>query len=175
MAKGKYERIISRQKRPVKGAALFLSIALLLTLAAGGTIAYVIRQTNSLENRFEAGCVASSVNVEGKVTNDGNVDAYIRAAVVVNWMDGSGNVYGLKPSCTISANEGWIEKDGFFYYTSPLGPEETTKTAPASVGETGEAPSDAYSLSIEIVAEAIQAEGMGASAATDAWPTAGGD
>lgn len=172
MEKGKYEKPVSQQKKHLKASAAFLSIALLITLAVGGTIAFVIRQSNSLTNRFAPGYVASSVNTENqKITNEGNVDAYVRAAVVVNWMDSNGNVYGLRPSYTIEANEGWTAVDGIFYYNAILGGKETTLTAPATVTVTGEAPSNEYTLSIEIVAEAIQANGMGASNALNAWPT----
>ena len=108
------------------------------------------------------------------IENTGNVEAYIRAAVVVNWMDNDGNVYGIKPNCSVTTNTGWTEVDGFFYYTSPVPSGNATTTAPATVGDPGAAPSSDYSLSIEIVAEAIQAEGTldsndSVTAVLDAW------
>ena len=106
---------------------------------------------------------------------------FFRAAVVVNWMDSDRNVYGIKPDCSVTVNTGWTEKNGFYYYTSPVTANGTTTTAPVIVGDPGAAPSGAYSLSIEIVAEAIQAEGTldsndSVTAVLDAWDlTPGGN
>lgn len=174
MARGKYERVAKHRHRKKKTFSLFLSIVLLLTLATGGTLAYIATKSAMAQNQFAEGYVTSSVNDTGTVTNTGNVDAYIRAAVVVNWMDGDGNVYGIKPNCPVTVNTGWTEISGFYYYTSPVVAGGTTTTAPATVGDPGDAPSSAYSLSIEIVAEAIQAEGTldsndSITAVLDAW------
>ena len=174
MARGKYERVAKHRHRKKKTFSLFLSIVLLLTLATGGTLAYIATKSAMAQNQFVKGSVTSSVNENGTVTNNGNVDAYIRAAVVVNWMDGDGNVYGIKPNCTVTENTGWTEVGGFFYYTSPVPSDNATITAPATVGDPGAAPSSDYSLSIEIVAEAIQAEGTldsndSVTAVLDAW------
>ena len=159
MARGKYERAAKHRHKKKKTFSLLLSIALLLTLATGGTLAYIATKSAMAQNQFVAGYVTSSVNDTGTVTNNGNVDAYIRAAVVVNWMDEDGNVYGIKPSYSISVNEGWTEIGGFYYYTAKVTPDGTTTTAPANVSVSENPPSAAYSLSVEIVAEAIQADG----------------
>ena len=174
MARGKYERVVKHRKKRKKVVSLLLSIALLLTLATGGTLAYIVTKSAMAQNQFVAGYVTSSVNNNGTVTNNGNVDAYIRAAVVVNWMDNDGNVYGIKPDCSVTTNTGWTEVDGFYYYTSPVPSGNATTTAPATVGDPDAAPSSDYSLSIEIVAEAIQAEGTldsndSVTAVLDAW------
>ena len=163
MAREKHELAGKLKNKQRKINALLLSIALLLALSAGGTLAYIVTKSAMAANQFEKGYVTSSVNDNGQVTNYGNVDAYIRAAVVVNWMDESGNVYGLRPRCNLTVNSGWSESetDGFFYYTSAVASGQTTTTSPVTVDllESESAPSDVYSLSIEIVAEAIQAEG----------------
>ena len=159
MARGKYERVAKHGKKKKKAFSLLLSIALILTLAVGGTLAYIITTSAMVNNQFGAGHVSASVNDNGQVTNNGNVDAYIRAAVVVNWMDEDGNVYGIKPSYSISVNEGWAEIGGFYYYTAAVPAAGTTNNDPVTVSVMGNAPSNDYKLSIEIVAEAIQADG----------------
>lgn len=159
MVRGKYKRDVKRRKKQKKVIFLLLSMALLLTLAVGGTLAYIVTKSATAENQFENGYVISSVNDNGQVTNNGNVDAYIRTAVVVNWMDGDGNVYGIKPSCILTVNSGWSQTGDFYYYTAAVASGKTTDTAPVTVVLTDSAPSSAYSLSVEIVAEAIQAEG----------------
>ena len=159
MARGKYEHVAKHGKKKKKAFSLLLSIALILTLAVGGTLAYIITTSAMVNNQFGAGHVSASVNDNGQVTNNGNVDAYIRAAVVVNWMDKDGNVYGIKPNCSLSINDGWKKIGDFYYYTAEVASNGTTTTAPANVSVNENPPSAAYSLSIEIVAEAIQADG----------------
>ena len=155
MARGKYERVAKHRHRKKKTFSLFLSIVLLLTLATGGTLAYIITKSAMAQNQFVKGSVTSSVNESGTVTNNGNVDA-------------------IKPNCTVTPNAGWTEIGGFYYYTSPVVAGGTTTTAPATVNCSDAAPSSVYSLSIETVAEAIQAEGTldsndSITAVFDAW------
>lgn len=159
MARGKHERIGKHRGMKSKTVSLLLSIALLLTFVVGGTLAYIASSTDEAKNQFTAGRVTSAVNEDGTVTNTGNVDAYIRAAVVVNWVDDAGNVYGIRPSYTVSVNNGWVQIGDFYYYTSAVAPEAQTATSPVTVFVNSTPPSDAYSLCIEEAAEAIQAEG----------------
>mgnify|MGYP003297179293 CR=1 FL=1 len=159
MARGKYERVVKHRKKQKKVVSLLLSIALLLTLATGGTLAYIVTKSAMAQNQFVAGYVTSSVNDTGTVTNSGNVDAYIRAAVVVNWMDKDGNVYGIKPRYSVDVNGGWKAIGDFYYYTATVPASGTTNNGPVTVNVKDNAPSNDYELSIEIVAEAIQTEG----------------
>ena len=174
MIKENNRRVHRRRNKKKKALYMFLSIALLLTLAVGGTVAYVVARTAAVENRFGPGSVSSSVNDNGQVTNNGNVDAYIRTAVVVNWMDANGNVYGIRPNYSISVNSNWKQIGDFYYYTDEVAPNATTATAPVTVSVSGNPPSAAYSLSVEIVAEALQADGETDSGNTPAYQDAWG-
>lgn len=72
----------------VKHLALILSLVLILSIAVGGTIAYIAMKTNPVVNQFDGSYVTSRVNVSDDtidVTNTGDVRAYIRAAILVNW------------------------------------------------------------------------------------------
>lgn len=158
MTEERYERV-KRYKRTQRIVPILLSIALLLTLAVGGTLAYIVTKSAMVQNQFEPGTVTCQVNDDGTVANEGNVDAYIRTAVVVNWMDKDGNVYGIKPNYEVTTNSGWFQIEDFYYYTSAVVPGGTTTTEPVKVTVSDKAPSSEYSLSIEIVAEAIQADG----------------
>ena len=112
------------------------------------------------------------------MTNTGNVDAYIRAAVVVNWMDERGNVRGLAPVASeyvlkINSTDWQLDPDtGYYYYKASVSPSGTTKDLVVSATAAGTAP-DGYHLSVEVVAEAIQAAGVtdnsGVPAYRDAW------
>ena len=159
MARGKHEWNVKRNKQKKKSFSLLLGVMLLLAFAAGGTFAYIATSSAMTNNQFSEGYVIASVNHEGQVSNNGNVDAYIRAAVVVNWMDSDGNVYGIKPSYALTVNSGWTQIGDYYYYTKSVAANGETDTAPVTVSVSGNAPSGAYSLSIEVVAEAIQADG----------------
>ena len=186
---GKFEQRNVRRRRHRRSHTLALSLVLLLTFAIGGTLAYIVANSARVENQFVAGKVGSQVNVSGNkisVTNtDSNVDAYIRAAVVVNWMDQYGNVRGIAPKTgdyemALNADDTWTgEKpwffdsaSGFYYYKTSVDAKETTDNLITDV-TTKVAPPSGYTLSVEVVAEAIQADGVkdgsGEKAVADAW------
>lgn len=120
------------------------------------------------ENQFEPGRVTSSVNVSGDtitvVNSNSNVDVYIRAAIVVNWMDGQGNVRGIAPtasdySLNVNTASWWMDTaTGLYYYKNSVAPGSSTDALVDGITVYGTVP-DGYQLSVEVVAEAIQAEG----------------
>lgn len=181
------------------------ALALLLFVTVGSTLAYIFTKTEPVENTFNPSKVACAVvennnpdenradivpNVSIKtnvqIKNTGDTDAYIRAAVVVNWMSEDGTkVWATKPVAgedkdyTISYNlsNGWIDGgDGYYYYTQPVDPGDMTNILITSATQNATGPKGTdgtqYYLSIEIVASAIQADGMGAASAKDAWAKA---
>lgn len=173
-----------------KYLGFLLSIMLLLTAAVGGTLAFVTVKTLSVKNQFESAYVTCKVvvgednNADAiKVQNTSNVDAYIRAAIVVNWMDSDGNVRGIAPTdseYTLGINTTSWKRDsatGFYYYINSenkkLPPNGTTYNLINSIMVTTQTPPSGYTLSIEVIAEAIQADGVtdvdGTPAYQDAW------
>ena len=191
------------KKNMKKSATLLISLALLLLVTAGATLAYYFTKTGSVTNTFTPSKVACAV-VEGtnnpvvnntvntgnkkedvKIKNTGDTDAYIRVALVVNWMNDNGNVWGTKPvegtdyNMTLDLANGWSKgSDGYYYYNTKVAKDQSTPilideaevlTNPGPKGTAG----TQYYLSIEIVAEAIQAEGIDASySAQQAWQLA---
>lgn len=162
---------IQRMKR--KSLLLVAGILLLLTVAIGGTIAYIVTNTDSMVNTFEPGKVPIEINeafngtMKSDVTikNKGNVPAYIRAKVVVTWKDKAGNVSATPVTASdysISYNEtDWTNVDGFWYYKNAVNPEASTQALIYGCSKTEAAnPPEGYDLSVEIIAESIQAEGM---------------
>jgi len=182
---------------------LITSVALLLAVAVGVSLAYIFTETDPVENKFNPSKVSCAVVEEGvapvtgaivgnvetkenvKIQNTGDTDAYIRVAVVVNWMSEDGTrVWATKPvkdtDYTISYNldDGWIYGgDGYYYYTQPVAKSALTDiliesaTQLAANGPVG-TDNTQYYLSIEIVASAIQFNGMGANSALEAWAKA---
>lgn len=149
-------------------AVLIMAVLLLLGAAVGSTIAFLIDKTEPVENSFEYAKVSCEVTEkfdqnkkeDVKVKNTGTTDAYIRATYVVNWLDSDGKIAASDPegyiySLTKNPNSKWTEKDGYFYYTSPVAPGESTQgsllTCTVIYPDNPE-----YTLSVEILAEAIQ-------------------
>ena len=158
-------------KRAVALLVLTLSLTSVVVL---GTVAYIIDSTDMLTNIFTPAEIASEVVVSGteiSARNTGDVEAYIRATVVVTWVDSTGNVHAVAPvrgtDYTISYDTtgSWVYgNDGFWYYKSvvPAGTETVSVTAPliTSYGLVGGAsvPEGATGLSVEVLTSAIQTE-----------------
>lgn len=155
-----------------KSLLLVAGIVLMLTIAIGGTIAYIVANTEPVVNTFTPGEVPITIHetFDGEtksdvyVTNDGNVPAYIRAKIIVTWKDAQGNVSGTPVQTSdysITWGNGWTEEaDGFYYYNASVEAGDPTTNLINSCTKKG-TPPDGYDLSVEIIAESIQAEGMG--------------
>jgi len=161
--------------------ALILSIVLILILVVGGTISFVVANSLSVKNNFERTYVESEVNSDLSVTNLGNTEAYIRAAIVVNWMDADGNVRGIAPvagadyELSVNTEDWYLDNTTGFYYYKPIVEVngvtgDTTDILVSDVTLKVKAP-EGYELTVEVVAEAIQATGTknGTPAYSDAW------
>ena len=68
MARGKFQK--SRRGKLSKGATMLLAVALVLTFAAGGTLAYLAVTGGTATNTFQAAQVSCQVNTDGTVTNN---------------------------------------------------------------------------------------------------------
>lgn len=173
-----------------KNLLLLISVAVLLLGAVGVTVAYLTTQTPPIENTFTPAKVGVEVSdhfetVDGKkvkkdvtITNTEDVDAYVRVAVVANWCDSNGNIIAhgedtngnaVTPwndytGIQNAAGSNWTYQGGYFYYNGVVdGNDGVTFFAEY---EAPNAPVGAH-LEMDIIAQAIQAEGMG-SRVTDA-------
>lgn len=168
----------SSKKRFKKPTASLISMILVICVAVGGVLAILLTSTGPLKNIFDPSKVTTSVDetFDGEVKqnvsikNTGNTDAWIRAAVVINWVDEEGNVYGVPPvegtdyTITYDLANGWVKgDDGFYYWTKPV---QSVEQAPkdcstgvliktCSPTSPSTAP-DGYTLSVEIVGSGIQ-------------------
>lgn len=172
MARGKFQK--SRRGKLSKGATMLLAVALVLTFAAGGTLAYLAVTGGTVTNTFQAAQVSCQVNPDGTVKNTSNVDAYIRAAATANWMDSDGNIYAANVGWTVAGTNWTQGNDGFYYYQNRVTPgDETSVLAVTPSSSATDVPSE-YSLKWVIVAEALQADGI-ADSAVEAWSQAPGN
>lgn len=164
------EQLTHRQKCSKKAGILLLSILLLITLAAGGTMAYLITNTIPVKNTFtpsHVNCeVTESFNGTAKsnvnVTNTGDIDAYIRVKLVNYRVNDQGqHIGGIAETPVFSPGVGWVLYGGYYYYTKPVAPgAKPAADLIDSINLTGEyTDADGGKQVIEVMAEAIQALG----------------
>lgn len=159
----------------------FICFALILLVTVGGSFAVLKNVGSGVTNKFIPGSVSTEVNEtlsdEEKsksnitIKNTGNTSAYIRVAVVQNWVDASGNIIPGELPTLPELAEGWkLGDDGFYYYTSKVAAgSSTTKLFNAAIVETG-APAGTH-LQVTILADGIQSQGTYGTnkAVVDAW------
>ena len=150
--------------------ALILSAATILLIAAGGAFGYIMAQTDKVENTFNPVVVTCAVEekFDGSVKEDvcirntGDIDAYIRAIVLINWADPEGNVLAADPVEGIDymvqwGDARWIKGgDGFWYYTEKVASQATTADLIEKLTVSKNV--EGYQLMVQILATAIQAD-----------------
>lgn len=180
---------VMKTKQPVALVALLV----LLCCTVVGTLAYLVDKTPEVKNTFEPAKVTTEVKEEFdgttksevKIQNTGDIDAYIRAAVIINWADAKGNVYGggtpvastddgKSGDYTISFNTtDWELIDGYWYCKTTTASKASTEPLIISCAKTPSAAvPDGYDLQVTILADGIQADGVGSNGKTpmqDAW------
>lgn len=173
---------VMKTKQPVALVALLV----LLCCTVAGTLAYLVDKTPEVKNTFEPAKVTTAVDEkfdgttksEVKIKNTGDIPAYIRAAVIINWADGDGNVsatpvkdgdYVIK----YDSSNTWKKIGDYWYYTKPVAADSLTEKAliESCAPVAGKAP-EGYNLQVTILADGIQADGVGSNGKTpmeDAW------
>lgn len=126
--KEKYAK--KKEKTRALAARPWVLVCLLSLLLCGsvmGTIAYM-KVNSSVDNAFTVGklSVEVSENFDKKtktnvtVKNTGNVDAYLRASIVVSWKDADGKILSDTPrentDYTMTMGSDWtLGEDGYYY------------------------------------------------------------
>ena len=159
---------------PRRPLLLLVSLVLLLALAVGGTVAWLNTSSGPVTNTMTPGNVPITINEtfngatksEVSVTNNGNIDAYIRVAIVANAVDKDGNIIaGTAPDYVYLVNtDYWKLLDGYYYYKGAVAPNGTTEPLfTGNVTVTGG--------ELNILAESIQVLGGidGKTASVYAW------
>ena len=161
-----------------RSGILLAAVIVLLAGAVGGTWAFLVAQSEPVQNNFTYAHVRctidekfeNGVKSDVQIQNTGDIPAYIRARIVVTWKDANGKVSAVpvkNTDYTITFNEtDWTQRDGYWYCNTAV---DATKFTPVLITEckkTGTAP-EGYNLSVEILADAIQSEP--ANAVKEAW------
>lgn len=155
--------------RVYRTAVLLIAVLLLITTAVGSTAAFLVTKTEPVEEAFAYAQVSCQVTDTMGVKNTGTAQVYIRASYAVNWRDGEGKIaaagpegYSYDPEESLQWKKGG---DGYFYYPDPVAPGGETPSLLTCSAPYPEYPG--YTLSVEVVAEAIQS--TPAEAAEEAW------
>lgn len=170
-----------RTPKARKTATLLVAIVLLLGVAVGTTVAYLIDRTNEIKNEFEYAKTDVTVTEEFngtaksnvKVQNNSNIPVYIRATYAVNWVDAFGNIVTPDPDeyvyqLDVNPDNKWVQgKGGYYYYPTPVQPNGLTDGSLLNCKVTKQPENPAYTLNVEILATAIQSEP--ADAIYEAW------
>lgn len=126
-----------RRRRKLNNRALILlaSLVLIVGMAAGGTVAWLITNTGAVQNTMVPASVPITINekISDKtktsvvVTNNGNTDAYIRVAIVANAVDEYGNVIaGDHPTYNVDTTKWELKNDGYYYYKGIVPAQSST-------------------------------------------------
>ena len=163
---------MTKKNKKINTAVLLLVIGAILLTSIGVTLAYLSLKTPEITNNFVPAAVSckveeqfeDGVKSQVKVRNTGDASAYIRAAVVVNFVnDLNGSVLSTAPvegqdyTLTFEDNLAWKKgADGYYYHKQPVEVNAVTNTLISSAQALNEP--EGYSLSIHILASAIQAD-----------------
>lgn len=162
-----------------KWIILTISLILLLSLAVGIALSYIITGTSPIENIFEPAHVACAVeedlNGQKSIKNTGNTPIYARVAIVINWQSDAEDAEihakapkeGVDYTITLSSDPLWVKgADGYWYYCKSIEPNAVTPPLIEAITPITQAPTG-YSLSAEILTSAIQATPL--DAVEQAW------
>lgn len=162
--------------RTKKKLILPICIAVILTLAVGGTVAYIAVKTQDIINTFDASEVQVALSTPAQneqaftVQNNSDCEVYVRFYFVATWVNTSdnSNIYAGTPKPVEDFSftpDGDVVKRGEFYYvTAPI--EAGGEASLVSVEAISDAP-DGYELRVEVVVDAIQSRPR--DAVTQSW------
>lgn len=171
MYHGKYEaKHLPRRRRRrnrSKTGTLLLSLLLIVTMAVGGTVAYLATHSGLIQNSFKPSFVDCEVKEsfngttksEVNVQNTGDTEAYIRVKLVTYRVNDKGqHIGGVAEIPGFEPGTNWKEFGGYYYYTLPVSPGEKPKAdLISSITLTGSYDDvDGGKQVIEVMAEAIQ-------------------
>lgn len=169
------------RKGTKRAVILLISLLLVLCVAAGLTLGYVFDSTGEVTNEFNPGKVTTTIVEEFdgetkksvKVKNTGDTDAYIRVKLNFTWVseDDENIVYSQTPKLNTDYTVTYVNNaetdndpkwvlgvDGFWYYTMPVAPDDSTKVLIEECKVIDTAIPEGYKLSLNVISSAIQAD-----------------
>ncbi len=164
--------------------AVVIVAVLVICIITASTVAYLQHQSK-INNSFTIGKISVEVtetfenDIKSNVSikNTGNSDAYIRAKILIYFIDKDGNMTGEVPvegtdylmSLGNGVSTNWIKASDCYYFKSKVGPGKSTDVLIKTCEQIKTSP--AYKdgnrrLVVDIVGEAVQQD---SEAIKDAW------
>ena len=184
MYQERYSRMAAlaeRRRRAQRRKALVIALALVGVLSVGGTLAWIVDGTGSVVNRFTPAQVEGEVEekFDDKVKSDvaventSDIPVYVRATLVVNWVDKDGAIAATKPvkdldyEVVFNEDGSWDlnASDGYYYYTQPVPAEGSSSVLVESIKP--KIAKDGYTLKVDVVGSVIQA--IPTAAVVESW------
>lgn len=171
-----------RLKKPVKLILILSSLLLTVCLSIGTTYAYLLSRSETVTNTFTPGTAGNTIEEsfvndekkDVKVTNTGNINAFIRATIVITWQNEKGEVYPVLPEAgkdyTISINTNdneWLVKGDIYYCKTEVAPGASTPVLIKECTQVIDNAPKGYGLNVEILSSSIQS--LPRSAVQEAW------
>lgn len=159
---------------------MIAAAALLLTMAVGGTMAWLNAKDAPITNTFQSSKVDCKVtesydkdkNVKSKVSvkNTGDTSAYIRVKLVTYRTNDDGqHIGGAATIPSFTPGKNWVSYNGYYYYTLPVeaggSPEANLMDSLQLTTEYTDV--DGGHQALDVMAEAIQSDP--AKAVGEAW------
>ena len=166
-----------KRRKFIKSSLLLIAVAALLVAAVGGTVAYLVTNTLPVVNTFTPATVDTEVtdNISGntkrdvQIKNSSNIPVYMRVAVVANWYKAGEVVAPWNNYVGLGVTSDWTLRDGYYYYNGTVAAGAEVKLFDSYTATGGP---DGAHLEMDIISQVIQAEGMGATSAKDAFTKA---
>ena len=185
----------SARKRILLIALLFVCV--IVSTVAVPLYARYVKKTDEIKNTF------SHVDTTGPTIEEefdkkvkenvkvsvGDTDypVYVRVAIVLTWkktieVDGKEEtlVYFEKPvenvdyTMTLNEDGGWVKIGDYYYYTKPVASGKETTVLIKTCTQDKEGPEEGYTLSVDIIAQTVQAVGYTDDTSTPAYQDAWG-
>lgn len=159
--------------------AMVIATVMLLALAIGGTVAWLTDTSPAVVNTFTPSQVRCKVvedfndqtGVKSKVQvkNISDIPAFIRVKLVTYRTNGKGqHIGGTAELPAFNPGSGWVEHNGYYYYTQPVQPQNFTGILIDEIQlQDPYTDADRGRQAIDVMAEAIQS--MPATAVQEAW------
>ena len=158
-----------------KSLSAMTALILILCVAVGGAVAFIVTGTVPVENKFTPADVTvdiqedfdGSIKKNVNVKNTGDTDAYIRVKLVTYMADSEDNPIAKNasiPSFDPGSDWFYCESDDTYYYSKSVAPGDKTSDLIGDSGielENGQV--------VEVLAEGIQSAPD--KAVQEAWPT----
>lgn len=159
-------RIFDNKKKKAIMIASMVTALIIASVVVVYAVVYITDKdgpANSVFTPSEVGCSVAENEGTYTVTNEGNINSYIRVAVVANWKNIEG-IHWQVPEITVTPDSTWVKEGDYYYFKGAVVPDATVTFGTVALsGETV----DGYDLQIQVLAEAIQSQPDGA--VQDAW------